>query len=66
MRQIKLCLLGFLPGFLLLAVAVSSLGGSAPPRDDAVARAAFLEAYKVFMHPRCVNCHPAGEAPLRG
>ena len=26
-------------------------------RDDAGARAAFAEAYKVFMHPRCVNCH---------
>ena len=66
MRQIKLCLLGCLPGFLLLAVAGSSLGDSAPSRDDAGARAAFLEAYKVFMHPRCVNCHPAGDAPLRG
>ena len=28
MRQIKLCLLGYLPGFLLLAVAGSSLGGA--------------------------------------
>ncbi|MCH7397182.1 hypothetical protein MM236_04240 [Belliella sp. DSM 107340] len=27
---------------------------------------AFLKAYKVFMHPRCVNCHPAGDAPLQG
>jgi hypothetical protein len=35
-------------------------------RNDAVARAAFVEAYKVFMHPRCVNCHPAGDAPLQG
>ena len=54
------------PGFLLLAVAGSSLGGSAPSRDYAGARAAFLEAYKVLMHPRCVNCHPAGDAPLQG
>lgn len=35
-------------------------------KNNAVARAAFLEAYKVFMHPRCVNCHPASDAPLRG
>jgi hypothetical protein len=28
--------------------------------------AAFLEAYKVFMHPRCMNCHPKGDAPLQG
>ena len=35
-------------------------------KNDADARAAFLEAYKVFMHPRCVNCHPVGDAPLQG
>jgi hypothetical protein len=35
--------------------------------DDANAsRAAFLEAYKVLMHPRCMNCHPSGDAPLQG
>jgi hypothetical protein len=34
--------------------------------DDAGARAAFLAAYPVFAHPRCVNCHPAGDAPLQG
>ena len=27
---------------------------------------AFIEAYKVFMHPRCMNCHPAGDVPLQG
>ena len=45
-------------------------GGSerkpAARRDDAGARAAFLAAYPVFMHPRCLNCHPAGDAPLQG
>ncbi|MCI0661974.1 MAG: hypothetical protein L0220_12965 [Acidobacteria bacterium] len=66
MRRIKLGLLGTLLGIVALAVAGSSLGGSAPSRDDAGARAAFLEAYQVFIHPRCVNCHPAGDAPLQG
>src|SRR5262245_11943372 len=33
---------------------------------DASASAAFAYAYKVFMHPRCVNCHPVGDSPLRG
>lgn len=28
--------------------------------------AAFVEAYKVFMHPRCMNCHPKADAPLQG
>src|SRR6516164_9553056 len=35
-------------------------------RDDAGARAAFLDVYKVLMHPRCMNCHPSGDAPLQG
>ncbi len=35
-------------------------------RDDAAARAAFLAAAPVFTHPRCQNCHPAGDAPLQG
>jgi hypothetical protein len=35
-------------------------------RDDAGARAAFRDVYKVLMHPRCLNCHPAGDAPLQG
>ena len=35
-------------------------------KDDAGAHEVFLAAYPVFMHPRCMNCHPAGEAPLQG
>jgi hypothetical protein len=53
--------------------AVSAKGtakGAAPAevtaRDADASRAAFLEAYKVLMHPRCMNCHPAGDAPLQG
>ena len=30
------------------------------------ARALFTEAGKVIMHPRCMNCHPAGERPSQG
>jgi hypothetical protein len=33
---------------------------------EAESRAAFLAAYQVFMHPRCMNCHPRGDAPLQG
>ncbi len=32
---------------------------------DAMARAAFAEAAKVLLHPRCMNCHPAQKAPLQ-
>lgn len=35
-------------------------------KKTAESQAAFLEAYKVFMHPRCMNCHPAGDRPLQG
>src|SRR5437763_7921704 len=34
-------------------------------KDDAGARAAFLHVYKILMHPRCMNCHPSGDAPLQ-
>lgn len=44
---------------------------SDPVADADVARkerskAAFKEAYRVFMHPRCMNCHPSGDIPLQG
>jgi len=29
-------------------------------------RALFVEASKVFLHPRCANCHPNGDSPLQG
>ncbi|MBI2956569.1 MAG: hypothetical protein HYY26_04565 [Acidobacteria bacterium] len=57
---------------LALAVAAVVAGtGEEPARaaaraEEAGARAAFGAAYAVFMHPRCLNCHPAGEQPLQG
>lgn len=36
-------------------------------RDRAArSRALFLEASRVLMHPRCVNCHPDGDVPHQG
>lgn len=29
-------------------------------------RALFLEASRVLLHPRCVNCHPNGDVPRQG
>jgi len=36
--------------------------------DDGAARsrAIFTELGKVLTHPRCMNCHPAGDQPLQG
>jgi len=32
---------------------------------EELSKAAFSEAYKVFMSPRCANCHPAGDVPTQ-
>jgi hypothetical protein len=41
----------------------SGFAGIADPRARAMAL--FQEAGKVLQHPRCVNCHPAGDRPLQ-
>ena len=54
---------------LLLAVALAGCGSketAARPRNEARSREAFLALYPVLMHSRCMNCHPAGDAPLQG
>jgi hypothetical protein len=61
---------------LLLAAACAGAAALSARRDaaavarpadkEAGARAAFLDVYKVLMHPRCLNCHPSGDAPLQG
>jgi len=37
-----------------------------PGKDKAASQRAFMSVYKVLMSPRCMNCHPAGDAPLQG
>lgn len=34
--------------------------------DSMASLNAFMNVYKVFMSPRCMNCHPAGDVPLNG
>jgi hypothetical protein len=50
---------------LLLAALVAC--SSARAADDSVAmgKAAFTIVHKVLLHPRCMNCHPNGNAPLQ-
>lgn len=43
---------------------VSAFDAIADKPERAVA--IFNEAGKVIQHPRCVNCHPAGDRPLQG
>jgi hypothetical protein len=39
---------------------------AAMANDKQRAVALFTEAGKVIRHPRCVNCHPAGDRPMQG
>lgn len=43
---------------------ISAFAGIADKRERSVAL--FVEAGKVLQHPRCVNCHPAGDRPSQG
>jgi len=36
------------------------------PKDSVGSVKAFMSVYKVLMSPRCMNCHPSGDAPLQG
>jgi mono/diheme cytochrome c family protein len=59
--------------FSLLAI-IGFVPWNDTPADDnaaeaqkaATSRKAFLEVYKILMHPRCMNCHPIGDVPLQG
>lgn len=67
-RKVLVVLL-FVAAAALLNNTGSALPAASPvgaPENEAAARAAFLAAYPVFMHPRCLNCHPAGDVPLQG
>ncbi len=57
---------------LLLALAACG-DRTAPPvgpggggAGDSAGLAAFASVQAVLQHPRCQNCHPAGDAPLQG
>ncbi len=64
------------PALWLLAATLAPAGAAEALRPvDAFAGIAdqtsrsvalFEEAGKVIQHPRCVNCHPAGDRPLQG
>ncbi len=61
------------------AVLLAAEGGAVPAKSlklastfadikdkNARSLALFTEAAKVLMHPRCLNCHPAGDTPTQG
>lgn len=40
--------------------------GPAEGKDPRPSAQAFMDVYRVLQHPRCLNCHPAGDHPLHG
>lgn len=53
-------------GAFMLAQCQTSARAVADPEAMARSAAAWTTVYRVLQHPRCVNCHPAGDAPLVG
>ena len=50
--------------FIVLAGLFSCLNrATADNQDTEGAKKAFAEAAEVLFHPRCMNCHPSGDAP---
>lgn len=50
--------------FVLFVALMPLMALAAEDRVKSVAL--FQEAAKVFRHPRCMNCHPAGDQPTQG
>jgi hypothetical protein len=59
-------LVGALGLFATGTTAPIGCGEAMAKSADDRAAAAFLKASSVLLHPRCVNCHPAGDRPLVG
>ncbi|WP_438014249.1 hypothetical protein WMF18_25430 [Sorangium sp. So ce315] len=60
---------------LVFALLLAACGGQTPgaspspapsPADRQAGLAAFETVRGVLQHPRCQNCHPAGDVPLQG
>lgn len=55
---------------VIVVITAASLSftstGNKAASDKTASQNAFLQVYKVFMSPRCMNCHPAGDVPLQG
>ena len=65
-RRALLLLAAACAGAAALSARWDAAAVARPADKEAEARAAFLDVYKVLMHPRCMNCHPSGDAPLQG
>ena len=60
-------LIGIL-GFMAVAEETTATEHKVPevsPEETEKAVSAFMDVYSVLQHPRCLNCHPSGDAPLQ-
>lgn len=57
-------LLGVLGCALWLGLAACTAAHAGDDRS-AAGKAGFLTLYRVLQNPRCMNCHPSGDAPLQ-
>ena len=69
---LPLAVLALMPALDFDAAAQSTTGLRPPPSFSTIAdegqrsQAYFTEFGKVLTHPRCLNCHPAGDRPHQG
>ena len=61
LRTIAIAVTGAVLGFSAFALADER----AEPAPDAGTKA-FMDVARVLQSPRCMNCHPSGDAPLQG
>jgi mono/diheme cytochrome c family protein len=47
-------------------IHVAGNKSDADKKREEESKEAFIAAYRVFMSPRCMNCHPSGDVPLVG
>lgn len=55
-----------LAALVLLAQCESPAPAPKPALGSGALGEAWGVVYRVLQHPRCMNCHPAGDAPLQG
>jgi hypothetical protein len=60
MRMVYFLMIGLFIGVISMSFHTE------PGKDKIASQQAFKAVYKVLMSPRCMNCHPAGDAPLQG
>jgi len=65
-RIVFLCMLLFMTIVMMQSFKTAPAKKVTPVKDSAGSVKAFMSVYKVLMSPRCMNCHPAGDAPLQG